>query len=221
MDPAELSSGLYAFPQMIVHEGTEYTYHPAAAETPRGLALLDVGNPNAVEQVESHLENRGYGWDDVSAVVVTHQDNDHAGGLAQIADRIDAPVYAHERAAPHVDGREPLFGYDAERYPPVDVEIVDGVRFRTGAGPMEVVFTPGHAPGHVSLYFPDADLLVAADALAAPDGELVLPKVADEDDARDSVARLADLDFERTLCYHGGLVEAGTDRVRELAESLR
>lgn len=218
----ELVAGLYVLPQTIVYEGEEYTYYPAAVETPRGLALIDVGHPLAVEQVETHLDEIGYGWEDVSTVIVTHQDRDHAGGLSEVADRLDAAVYAHERAAPYVDGRKSLLGSE-DRYPPVgvDVAVVEGVRFRTDAGPMAVVFTPGHTPGHVSLHVPDADLLIASDALVAPDGELILPQVEDADDASDSVARLADLDFDRTLCYHGGLIEAGDDRVRDLAASLR
>jgi glyoxylase-like metal-dependent hydrolase (beta-lactamase superfamily II) len=220
-ESVELVSGVYALPQTIEHEGVEYSYYPAAVETPRGLTLLDVGHGFAVEQVEANLEDIGYDWSDVSAVVLTHRDSDHVEALSMVADRLDATIYAHERATSHVDGESLLGG--EKRYEPVgvDVSVVDGVRFRTDAGPMEVVFTPGHTPDHVSLHFPDADLLVAADAVVAPDSEVILPQVADEETARDSVARLADLDFDRTLCYHGGLVESGTDRLADLAESLR
>jgi hypothetical protein len=41
------------------------------------------------------------------------------------------------------------------------------------------------------------------------------------DEALDSLAKLSTLDFDRTLCHHGGLVEAGTDRVAALASDLR
>jgi hypothetical protein len=36
------------------------------------------------------------------------------------------------------------------------------------------------------------------------------------DEALTSVERLAGLDVARTLCYHGGFVEAGSDRIAEI-----
>jgi glyoxylase-like metal-dependent hydrolase (beta-lactamase superfamily II) len=87
---------------------------------------------------------------------------------------------------------------------------------------MEVVHTPGHAPGHISLYFPDERALVSGDALHAPEGELDGPRgPLDEETAVESVATLADLAVERTLCHHGGVVEHDPDaieRVRDRAQ---
>lgn len=221
-DVEELADGVYVCPESIRHEGREYTYYLTVVETPRGVVLVDAGHEQAVDELGTKLAAIGHDWEDVTGVLLTHQDNDHVSALPEILERTDAVVYAHERAAPHVDGRRPLLDYSDERYPPVDVdvELVDGVSFRTDAGPMEVVFTPGHMPDHCSLYFPDANLLVAADAVFADDGELVVAHPHDEDEAADSVDRLADLDFDRVLCYHGGLLEAGPDRMRDLAESL-
>jgi glyoxylase-like metal-dependent hydrolase (beta-lactamase superfamily II) len=128
----------------------------------------------------------------VWAVLLTHQDGDHAGGLASVVASTDAVVFAHEVCAPYVDGREDPIKGGSDRYDPVpvDVELTDGVRFRTAAGPMRVVFTPGHAPGHVSLYLPDERLLLAADALTAARGRLRGPSeefTLDMSEATDSV----------------------------------
>lgn len=223
----ELTDGVYAFPQTLDRDGTTQTFYPSAVETPLGLLLVDVGFPSLTDQVESNLAEAGYDWADVHGVVLTHQDGDHAGGLADVLDRTNATVYAHEACAPYVDGREhPIKSGDDERYPParVDVELVDGVTFHTDAGPMEVVFTPGHTPGHISLFLPEADLLLAGDASVAADGDLVGPAeqfTPDMASAVDSLDRLADLSFDRTLCHHGGDVEAGAERFGARAESLR
>lgn len=217
-----LADGVYAFPQTFDRGETEATINPSAVSTPKGVILIDVGFPGQLDTIEGHLADAGHSWDDVSAVLLTHQDGDHAAGLSQVVDRTDAVVYAHEECAPYVDGRkDPIKSGEGERYPPVpvDVELVDGVSFRTDAGPMEVVFTPGHTPGHVSLYFPEEGLVIAADALTADESGLSGPSedyTPDMDRAVESARTLADRDVDRILCYHGGLVEADGDRIREV-----
>lgn len=218
----ELTDGLYDLPVTLELEDRDVTLNPAAVETDRGLLLLDTGCPGIADQLEANLEDAGFGWDDVWGVVLTHQDVDHAGELAAVIDRADPVVFAHPDCAPYVDGREhPVkLEDDQERYPaaPVHVEIQEGTRFETAAGPMEVVFTPGHAPGHVSLYFRDAQFLVSGDALHVPEGDLDGPRgPLDESQAIESIETLSTLAFDRTLCYHGGFVEQGTaalERIR-------
>ena len=218
----ELTAGVYAFPQTIERGDAATTIYPASVETPKGLVLIDTGFPGLTDQIESNLQEAGFDWEAVRGVVVTHQDGDHAGSLAAVVERTDATVYAHERCAPYVDGREdPIKSPDGERYPPagVDVELVDGVRFRTAAGPMEAVHTPGHTPGHLSLYFPEQALLIAADALTADETGLQGPSeqyTLDMDEALASARALADREIDRTLCYHGGFVEDGSMRIADV-----
>jgi glyoxylase-like metal-dependent hydrolase (beta-lactamase superfamily II) len=216
----EIADGVYAFPQTISRGGEEATFTPAAVETDRGVLLLDVGFPQALDQLEGHLGDIDREFDDVWAVLLTHQDGDHAAGLSELADRADPLVFAHPECAPYVDGRlDPRNGDEDDRCPPVpvDVEVAEETTLRTMAGPMQVVHTPGHAPGHVSLYFPEPRLLVAGDALTAEEGVLAGPN---EQFTPDSVGRLADEDVERTLCYHGGLVEQGTGAIARLWTEL-
>lgn len=223
----ELASGVYDFPQTVAQGGVETTIHPAAVETPKGLILIDTGYPDTTEQIESNLTEAGFAWDDVTAVLITHQDGDHAGALAEVVDVTDAVVYAHPEATPYIDGREhPIKSPEDERYPPVDVdvEIVDGVSFRTTAGPMEVIFTPGHTPGHLSLFFPDEQLLLAADALTADEDGLAGPSeqyTPEMKQALDSASQFTYLEIEQTLCYHGGFVDEGSDRISEIVETHR
>ncbi len=223
----ELAPGVHAFPQTITRGGDEVTINPAAVETPTGVVLLDVGYPGLLDQVGDNLGVAGLDWDDVRAVLITHHDGDHAGALAEVVGRTDAVVYAHEACAPYVDGRQDTEKSPAgQRYDPatVDVELVDGVRFRTDAGPMDVVFTPGHTAGHVSLYFPDHGLLLAADALTADEDGLAGPSTEFTlamDEALDSADRLAELDVEQILCYHGGPVDADSARIRDVVEDMR
>ncbi|WP_254764654.1 MBL fold metallo-hydrolase [Natrinema marinum] len=227
------TAGIHALPVTVEYGGRAITITPAVVETDRGLVLIDAGPEGTVGSLETHLTSLGYELTDIWLVVLTHHDGDHVGGLAELLERVDAVVATHREEAPYVSGeRDPIKG-DGDRYPPVgvDLELVDGVRIPTLGGPMEVVATPGHAPGHVSLYFPEGNLLIAGDALVADvgegtdgDGPLDGPKphfTPDMDRATESVGSLAALEVDHTLCYHGGYVDQGSERIREIYERLR
>lgn len=234
---------VHALPLSLEYGGQSLTITPAAVETDRGLVLVDVGPEGAVGALETHLEGLGFSLADVRLIVLTHHDGDHAGGLSELLAAVDATVATHRDEAPYVTGeRDPIKG-GGDRYPPIpiDLELVDGVRIPTLAGPMEVVETPGHAPGHISLQFPENRLLLAGDALVADGGErldesrssselcsdgnaLSGPKpefTPDMERAIESVGRLAELDVGHTLCYHGGYVDEGSDRIAEIHAALR
>jgi glyoxylase-like metal-dependent hydrolase (beta-lactamase superfamily II) len=206
---------VHVFPQTLeLDEHPDSTINPGAVETHRGLLLVDTGFPDRADEVRANLLDAGFDFDDVWGVVLTHQDPDHAGALAAVVEQADPVVFAHPVCAPYVDGRDFPVKLDDERYPaaPVHVEVTEGTRFDTHAGPMEVVFTPGHAPGHISLHFPDAQFLISGDALHAPEGDLNGPRFPiDEDKAVASVEKLAQRDFDATLTQHGGLVEQGAE----------
>ncbi len=77
------------------------------------------------------------------------------------------------------------------------------------AGGIRVIFTPGHTPGHLSLYLERPKILVAGDALTAEGSHLNGPNPSmtlDVGEATQSVRRLAEMDVETIVCYHGGVV---------------
>ena len=225
-DPGRTPAGLHRLPLEVELNGRPLRLEPAAIETDRGLLLVDTGLPGTLDELTAQLADVGFGLSDVATVLLTHQDADHAGNLAALGDSVaTAPfVVAHEAAARIVDGRESPRGSDGDddRYPParVDLELAGEASISTRLGPARVLPTPGHTPGHVSVYLPDEKFLIAADALTADDGHLEGPRPDVTEDlatAYSSVERLADLDVERTLCYHGGLVDAGRDRIAAIA----
>ena len=220
----ERDAGVHTLPITVEYGNREITITPTLVETERGLVLIDAGPRGALDGIRTHLRSLGYDLEDVWLVVLTHHDADHAGGLADLLESVDAVVATHRDEAPFVTGeRDPIKG-DGDRYPPVDVdlELAGGVRIPTPAGPMEVVETPGHAPGHVSLYFPENGLLIAGDALVSDGNEpLSGPKpefTPDMDRALESVAALAALEVDHVVCYHGGYVDRGNERIEEIAD---
>lgn len=221
----ELTDGVYGLPLDVSLGVREMTLNPVAVKTPQGLLLLDVGLPGGLDDLADALEAEGLGLEDTWAVAITHQDIDHAGCLAAVVERTDAVVFAHERDTPYIEGETELVKSSEERPmeiapTTVDVQLTGEETFATTRGPMRAVSTPGHSPGHTSYYFPDAALLISADALNVVDDELVGPRedaTPDLETAWESVEQLAELDVEETFCFHGGFVEAGTDRIKRLA----
>ncbi|PSP90783.1 hypothetical protein BRC87_05625 [Halobacteriales archaeon QS_4_66_20] len=127
----EIAPGLYALPQIvkpITVNRDRSTIHPAAVETRQGLLLLDTTYPDEFEKLVDSLAEIGWRPADVTGIVLTHQDIDHAGATAAAVEHTGTTVYTHERCAPHVDGRLPRTkNVGNEPYPttPVDVELVD------------------------------------------------------------------------------------------------
>lgn len=221
-----LPEHVYRLPVRVEGDSRERTFNPVAVETPHGLLLLDTGLPGVTDELEAALRDHGKSFEDVASIVVTHHDADHVGCLASVAERTDALVFAHEDGVPYVEGEEEPVKSTEERpisYPgtPVDVQLVGGERFRTVAGPLLAVHTPGHAPGHTSFYSPESKLLVTADALNVEGDHLVGPRerfTPDMETAWASVERLAELDVDHALCYHGGYVEEGSEEIRALLD---
>ncbi|MNC58474.1 putative metallo-hydrolase YflN [compost metagenome] len=90
------------------------------------------------------------------------------------------------------------------------------------AGGITVIYTPGHSPGHLSLYHQASRTLIAADALTVRGGELCGPDAAATPDmagALRSLHKFADFEIDQVICYHGGLFRGGVNRrIAELAQ---
>ncbi len=114
----------------------------------------------------------------VSSILLTHSHIDHAGGVTALESWLKS--YQHEpvKLIGHADEqwmREGLgqqatmFGLSPDDYQSVrepDVYLNDGDTVVVGSFSGKVLFTPGHSPGHVSIYFQTPEsILIAGDAL--------------------------------------------------------
>src|ERR687884_624140 len=194
-----------------------------------GNTLVDAGLPGQAEVIGAALAEASIGVRDLRRIIFTHQDLDHVGSGAALVRQSGARVMAHSADAPHIDGslrllkpspemlqQRPQMREVLEHLEPVGVDehLEDGERLDL-AGGIRVIFTPGHTPGHLSLYLERPKVLVAGDALTAEAGRLNGPNpplTLDVGEAVRSVRRLAELDVETIVCYHGGVVSKDANR---------
>lgn len=188
----------------------------ALVEADGSVTLVDAGlAPRfARRRLRAGLAAIGARPEDVRRVVLTHAHVDHVGGLASLVADSGAAVLVHEREAVYLrDGRTPRTrrGRPASfRKVTVAEEFLDGTVLPDGGG-LQVVHTPGHSPGHVSLLHRPTGVLITGDAVFNMRGIRYSPGwlCTDPDLNRRSADVLGDLDFEVAAFSHGAEVRHG------------
>jgi glyoxylase-like metal-dependent hydrolase (beta-lactamase superfamily II) len=94
----------------------------------------------------------------VRGIVCTHGHNDHVTVAPELSERLDAPIYLHPGDDVLWDMTHPGVAHE---------NLSDGARVAVGGTDIQVIPTPGHSPGSVCLYLPEAGELFSGDTLFA------------------------------------------------------
>ena len=163
----------------------------------REVLIVDPGSPYEDEQaaldasLDRLLAERG--GRSVKGILVTHHHGDHWGGAAHLKSRLGVPVYAHEWTAPLVAADVRLVGGETLELAP------EGDR----AWRIEVLFTPGHTPGHLALFERVSGTIVAGDLVSGLSTVVVDPPEGDMGLYLESIRRLRELPSTLILPGHG------------------
>ncbi len=107
-------------------------------------------------------------WE-ISHILITHSHFDHVGGLAELKQATGAPIYMHRDALEMLQGASMLgsmtAGLKIPQPPLPDHFVREGDLIKVGNIVLEVLDTPGHAPGHVSFLARDHRVLFSGDVL--------------------------------------------------------
>lgn len=104
----------------------------------------------------------------VKAIVITHGHIDHVAGAHKLRAQTGAPVYMNERDRELLDALDMQarwLGVETPQKTEVDTNAADGTVLQLGTADFQVVETPGHTQGSISLWIPKENKLIAGDTL--------------------------------------------------------
>jgi glyoxylase-like metal-dependent hydrolase (beta-lactamase superfamily II) len=212
--------------------GGPITLHPVLIMANDGVTLVDTAFPGQFEQLKLAMADAGVTLQQLNRVVLTHQDWDHVGSMGEIINACSGnlEIYAHPLEKPYLEGTLPYIKIspekNAERLQSLPKERREQAAAMLAAVPtfrvnhtledgdvlpfhggMRVVHTPGHTPGHISLYL-EADCgLIPGDELRVENGKIVGPQpeyTQNMAQALQSMKKLIDFKVNHLYCFHGG-----------------
>ena len=203
----EIAKGI----EMLQLEFQEFVIHPILLWNDEMAVLIDTGFPGQIEDIQVKMEKVGVSFDKLKVVILTHQDIDHIGSLPELLQRCrsNIKVYAHELDKPYIEGDLPLLkDGNIENRPKGKVSdtVINGQELPYCGGIL-ILHTPGHTPGHISLYLKQSKILVAGDSMYSVNGVLGgihAPTTLNIMEARQSLKKYLNLHIESVVCYHGG-----------------
>ena len=163
------------------------------------LILVDTGFSDAdADIIMDAIKDMDHKHEDLKLCILTHRHGDHTGGLKKLKKTLKFEVMAHELDMPAIQKQT---GYDVEH-------VVKGGEWLPDCGGINVLHTPGHTAGHISLHLPRIKTMIAGDAVVSAGEHLVVSPAylsSDPEAASESVKRLIalNLDLERLLVGHG------------------
>jgi glyoxylase-like metal-dependent hydrolase (beta-lactamase superfamily II) len=218
------------------YEGHSYSIYPSLIVSGKELTLVDAGYPLFMPIIEKEILKQGHDPANLKTIIITHYDDDHIGALADFRAKYPSVVIiASEAEAPTISGMakserlvqaEALLEHMSEeeqpsgetfvdllkklQHVPVDVTVRDGEWILNSK--CQILATPGHTSGHISLYFPELGSVITGDAAVNEQNELVVANpqyCIDLAGAEQSLNRLKALQAQSYYCYHGGKLEIG------------
>lgn len=169
--------------------------------------LVDTGTPRNEDNIARVVAAMGLSWRHVGQVIVTHHHPDHQGSLVAVLELAsNATAYAGTLDIPRISSPRPL------------VAVGDG----DSVMGLQIIDTPGHTPGHISVLDPGR-VLIAGDAMVGAGGTAAGPDPGFTPDMAagwTSVRKLAGFAFDAVAFGHGEpVLEGASAAVSALAQS--
>ncbi|MFD0587164.1 MBL fold metallo-hydrolase [Paenibacillus sp. GCM10027627] len=233
---AEKNINIYSLPVSAPMMNKMVVVYPTLLWDDQNVVLIDTAYPGQLPLLREAIVRAGVNPDNIDRLILTHQDLDHIGCAASLIESCPnrITVLAHEEEVLYIEGEKRLLKLTNEAIDnavhslPLDVapewkaafrrtlehpprakvdEVVRSVEELPYCGGITVIPSPGHTPGHISLYHKQTKTLIAGDALRIENGLLDLPDpetCSDFELAKTALQTFQELPIERILCHHGG-----------------
>jgi hydroxyacylglutathione hydrolase len=150
-----------------------FTFNPFQENTyilfdeSKEAVIFDPGCYEKVENDElaSFISSQGL---KVSHLINTHCHIDHVLGNAFVKNKYNVPLMIHQKEIPvlkSVKVYAPNYGFAGYQEAEPDGYLDENEKFKFGNTELEILFVPGHAPGHLVFYDKDSKICIAGDTL--------------------------------------------------------
>lgn len=211
----------------------EDSIHPVVLKDEKNMILIDCGYTGFLPVIEQEMERYNLSCDALTYVLITHQDHDHMGALYELKRKYQhIKVVAGKKESPYISGKlksmrleqaEAMQENLPEEQKPfglefckilkgvmpveVDLEVQEGDIFNWCGG-CTIVETPGHTPGHISIYVNQKQIMITGDAAVLENAGLVIANpqfTLDIKAAEESLNKIKFYGAKEIICYHGGV----------------
>lgn len=174
--------------------------------------LVDPGHHSLFGHVKDHLSRLSLSPQDIEIVIITHCHPDHMEGIKMFVNT-STLIAIHQAEIDFIKEVAPHYGeaLGVSNFEP-DILLQEG-DLKIGDLTFQVIHTPGHSPGSISLYWPDKKVLLAGDVVFHQGvGRTDLPG-GNGEDLKKSIRRISSLRVDYLLPGHGDFI-SGQDLVR-------
>lgn len=221
---------LITLPLIFERNEIKLSINPVVIKENDDLTLIDTGYPMFSSVIEKAFEENGLNIKNLKQIILTHHDHDHMGAAKEIVKKYPSVnVKCSKEQLPYVLGKKKSLRLEQAEIAGADSEfmkVLKSVEYLDSALVVEdneiicsgvkVVKTPGHMPGHISIYVEPMKTLISGDFLVCKDGVLGIADekfVLDKEEEINSLKKIINLDIERIICFHGG--EYKSNNLRE------